>query len=216
MADIVLQQGDQLPLTTSIRYRDMGDGTYAMVRSSLISGTDEEGNIVVPQLSCLTRALVGLTYYEEDVFGGDRYKITYLQAHGDELNNDAIHDFLIKVGARTAYHTILRAATGGNSDFLLYENTIVSANGVKLSTSTRNRQNIKVPTLEAYDTPTVTEVGTLLTSWFLPGGSRGAPVGGGYKGTQWILASDTNYLIRLTNRSGLSIMFSVSIGWSEY
>lgn len=31
MADIVRKQGEALPLTMKIKYKDLGDGTYALV-----------------------------------------------------------------------------------------------------------------------------------------------------------------------------------------
>lgn len=216
MSDIVLRQDDQLPIATRVRYKDMKDGTYALVSAVLVSGKNSsDDNIVTLCVDELTEGLNVTTYYESDVHESRRFKATYLQLHGAELANDATHDFLIKVGTKAAYHVTLRASVGGNSDLLFYESPSVSANGVALASISRNRETLGVAETIVYDTPTVTGVGTIILPWFVPGGSRGSPVGGGWGGTQWLLGPNADYLIRLTNRSGLKIQFSFSLGWSE-
>lgn len=218
MSDIVVPRDGPLSRTINFRYKDMGDGTYALVAAALISGVgcDEDGDILVPCVDEYTRGLVSITHYEVDTHLSRRFKASYLQPHGSELADDATHDFLIRVGALGA-HATFRIAVGGNCELLIYGGTTVSANGAALASISKNREDIGTAQTLLYDGPTVTLAGTLLLSQFVPGGTRGTAVGGGWGESPWILAPNTNYLIRITNRAGGSgIQLSVSLGWSEH
>jgi hypothetical protein len=215
VADIVIAQGGQIPRATKVRYKDMGDETHALMLAALISGMDSDGNILVPLVDTDTKGLIFITHYEMDTHESIRFKASYLQPHGGELANDAVHDFLIEVNASAA-HALLRIAAGGNCDLLLYEATTVSAEGTPLASISKNRATIGTSNTVVYDTPTITGVGTLLLSWFVPGGARGAVAGGDWNETAWILAPNTNYLVRVVNRSGNDIQLALSWGWSEH
>ena len=212
MADITLRQDGQLPIATQVRYRDMGDGTYALVGSTCCE--DADGNPVIPRLDADTGGQIVVSHYEADLHESNRFKASYLQPHGGELANDATHDFLIKVGALSA-HATLRIAVGGDCDFLFYSKTTVSADGAALDSISKNRKNIGVAVMEVYSAPTVTGVGASLLSLFVPAGTKKALSGGDWGETAWILEQNTNYLVRITNRSGAAIQFSFSVGWSE-
>lgn len=217
MTDIVLRQDEQLPIPTQVRYKDMGDGTHALVAVALMSGVscDDGRDILVPCVDESTKGLVAISHYEIDVHQSRRFKASYLQPHGSELANDATHDFLIRVGALGAHATI-RLSVGGNCDLLLYEATTVSANGAVLAAISKNRESLGAAQTLMYDGPTITGVGTLLFSWFATGGTRSALGGGSWGETEWILQANTNYLVRITNRSGNAIQLAVSLGWSEH
>lgn len=218
MADIVLRQDEQLPRVTRTRFKDMGDGTYAPVYATLVSGVDCDGSgsILVPCVDEDTRGLVVVSHFEVDVHQSRRFKASYLQPHGSELADDATHDFLIRVGALGA-HATLRVSVGGNCELLVYEATTVSANGAVLATVSKNREVLGTGQTLMYDGPTVTGAGTLLLSQYVPGGTRGTAAGGGWGESEWVLAPNTNYLVRITNRAGGSgIQLSVGLGWSEH
>jgi hypothetical protein len=215
MADIVLQQDEQLPIPTQVRYKDMRDGTYALVYATLISGEDCNSNGVVFRVDADTSGLVVVSHYETDVHNSNRFKASYLQPHGSELADDAVHDFLIRVGPLCA-HATLRTMVGGNCDLLFYEGTTVSNNGNALDIISKNREVLGTAQTLTYEGPTVTGVGTLLFSWFVLGGTKHALGAGGWGETPWLLAPNTNYMVRITNRSGAAIQLSVSLGWSEH
>jgi len=214
MADIVLRQDGQLPIATQVRYKDMEDGTHALVGSACSECEDIEGNPVTPRVDVATGGQVVVTHYEAEVHQSNRFKASYLQPHGSELADDAAHDFLIKVGALSA-HASLRIAVGGDSDFLFYEGTATSNDGVALDSISKNRVTVGVALTELYDAPTVTVAGTLLLSLFVPAGTKKALSGGDWGETEWLLVPNTNYLVRITNRSGAAIQLSFSLGWSE-
>jgi hypothetical protein len=196
----------------------MGNGTYALVYATLISGVscDGSGTFLVPCVDEDTGGLVSISHYEADVHQSRRFKASYLQPHGGELADDATHDFLVKVGALGA-HATFGIAVGGNCELLIYGGTTVSADGAALASISKNREDVGTAQTIVYDTPTVTGVGTLLLTQYVPGGTRGTAAGGGWSEPEWILAPDTNYLIRITNRAGGSgIQLSISLEWSEH
>ena len=57
MADIVLAQGSSIPQATQTRYRDMGDGTHALVAA--VSGTVATGGLTDNELRAEDVAVVG-------------------------------------------------------------------------------------------------------------------------------------------------------------
>ena len=214
MADIVLRQDGQLPIPTMVRYRDMGDGTYALVKVALVQGEDCDGNLVDLHIDAETRGLVVVSHYETDLHQSERFHVCYLQPHGSELADDAAHDFLIRVGSLDAHANIL-LAVGGDCDASLYEETTVSANGNVLISRSMNRRTLGTAETVMYEGPTVTLAGTELTCVFVPGGSKKALSGGTGNTTEWILERNTNYMVRITNRSGAAIQLSVGLCWSE-
>ena len=71
-----------------------------------------------------------------------------------------------------------------------------------------------------YHTPTVTGTGTAKYSTVIPGGSgvfAGGASGGGpiRSGTEIILKTSTNYLIRLHNQSASAAVASLGLGFYE-
>lgn len=193
MADIVLRQDEQLPLATQVRYRDMEDTTHALVGAAEVQ-----------------------TLYERGLQVSNRFKATYVQPHGGELVDDATHDFLIKVGSLASL-VLPWILTGGGCEVFLYELPTTTGDGNQLDSISKNREVLGVSTTEVYEGPTVTAPGTLLFHLFVPGLSVLIErlYGGGWRESEWILAPNTNYLVRITNRSGAAIQLSVSLGWSD-
>lgn len=83
----------------------------------------------------------------------------------------------------------------------------------------RSAHNTNLPTCYVFYSPTVTDAGpdALVNGRILPGGtSPQTRVGGGIRaGTEWIMASETYYLLRVTNGSGGAISISMVVEWYE-
>jgi len=196
MADIVVRQDGQLPLGTQIRYREMGDATYALVMAAETQ-----------------------TSHESALSASELFKATYVQPHGGELANDASHDFLIVVGANQVLG-LLGVSAAGSCEVSLYEAPVSTANGNLVTLTSKNRSTVGVPETRVYEGPAVAggAEGVQLFHLFVPGMSAlvERSYGGGWNELDWILAPNTDYLVRVTNRSGWAIQLSFSLDWSEH
>lgn len=214
MADIVLRQDGQLPIATQVRYRDMGDGTYALVSVAVAEGLDGIGNPLIPLIDSDLNAQVFVNEYEYALHESQRFKASFVQPHGGELANDASRDFLVKIGALHA-HMRVSLSAGGNCELLIYEEPTTTANGVAVNARSKNRAVLGTRLTAVYRDPTVGAVGTELFHLFTIGGEKKG-TGGDWGDTHWIFERDTDYLIRVTNRSGAGIQFGLGLGWSEH
>lgn len=131
--------------------------------------------------------------------------------------NGANLDIIIKMDAGQIGHMLLVefAMADAPVDIFFYENTVVSADGVPVNVHNHNRVSSIVSAAGIFTGPTVTDVGDLLHSRFIPspaatgGQAAGTMVSG--ENAEWILGSPTAekiYLWRLTNNSGGAIKLS--------
>ena len=129
--------------------------------------------------------------------------------------NNASADVLMKTGA-TAPHMVFDVTAGGNAYIYLYEGTTVSADGTTLAVTNHSRASTRVADLTGFHTPTVSATGTQLDELFIPAGSGPKAGGGGVSfADEYILAVSTNYLIRITNKSGGAADFGVHVEFYE-
>jgi len=165
-----------------------------------------------PTIDSHTRGTVVIDHATYSVHQGLRFKAFYLQPHGSELANDATLDILLKVGSRHI-HAVPRLVTGGDMDLLIYKDTTTSNEGTPIEAVAKNQVDNISSGVTVFSAPTVTAPGTVLLNWFVPGGKKGP--GMAWSEAQWILKCNTNYLFRITNRSGGAIQFGFSLGWME-
>jgi hypothetical protein len=106
--------------------------------------------------------------------------------------------------------------SGAPVDFTLYEDSTVSANGAALTPRNNNRLSATTATMLCYSGPTVTGVGTLLETSFIPSTSSGRTGGEASKiGAEWIFDTATNYLVGITNNDSQAINIGYSFFWYE-
>ena len=109
----------------------------------------------------------------------------------------------------------------GDVDIVFYEGTTTSADGAVLPQFNVNRASTNTSQTVITSGPTVTGVGTVIhTAWVPPtatgtGQSGGGIVGGDSSGEEWLLAPNTKYLVRLTNNSGVAIDLRYEFLWYE-
>jgi hypothetical protein len=133
-------------------------------------------------------------------------------------------DLLIVTGVKGP-HSAFEVSAGGQGNFYLYTGPTYSALGTPATVSNNNQFSSNLPLADIYYSPTITAVGTNLYQTFVPGGtsSGGADkaIGGAGDslargGAEWILATNTVYLVRFTNTSGASINGSLNVGFYHY
>lgn len=132
------------------------------------------------------------------------------------LASAANMDTLIKPGAGTHLRFIGKAS--GPCLVELYEGTQVSADGNAIASVNRNRFAAANPSpVEVFDAPTITDVGTLLIADRI-GQIQGEETAiGGSAGSfeEWILRSDTNYLIRMNNTDTGAIVVTMELDYYD-
>jgi hypothetical protein len=134
-----------------------------------------------------------------------------------------VDDFLIVTPAspEVNFSSVGLKVGEGDVDIQVYEDTTVSAAGSALTELNTNRNSSNTPGTVLTFGPTVTGVGTLIhTDWIPPTATGiGATPGGastiGGKGEEWILKPSSNYMIRITNNSGATIAYQWEMAWYE-
>lgn len=140
-----------------------------------------------------------LTYLHHKIHQGNCFAVSQLT---DDVADDANLDFLLVVGAKEAHITFEGSSEGLAWNFL-YESPTITANGTEVTPRNRNRESSVTSTVTVYSGPSVSAVGTLLFTGLFPGGVGNKTVGGSSsERNEWILASNTTYLGRITNKAG--------------
>ena len=124
--------------------------------------------------------------------------------------NGATIEILIQnVGS---FHVLSTLTAGGESTLQIYEGTTFSVAGSAVTMSNHNRSSAKVFDGTATSTPTVTVAGTQMngTVYVAAGDKHSSGVEHGFD-NEYILAANTNYLIRGTNNSGGAIKMQLTI-----
>jgi len=131
------------------------------------------------------------------------------------LGNNATIEILLQVGALEIH---LREFANASADATLeiFEGPTFSAAGTALPIINKNRRSSIVSTCTATHTPTTSDDGTELDTLYMPGGSGGNASGASASfEVEWLLAANTNYLIRLTNVDGANQSGHLHLEWYE-
>jgi len=126
------------------------------------------------------------------------------------ISNGANMDIRFKTGAKRV-HTGLSIAAAGQCVVSLYEAATISA-GTPLSIYNMNRTSSNSPLSSAFHTPTVGATGSvaLVDGRLIAGGSTvQTRIGGAARiGSEYILKPNTEYLLRITNTSGVAAVIN--------
>jgi len=109
-------------------------------------------------------------------------------------------------------------SSDGPISITVYEDTIVSANGVAVALGNNNRQSTITPMITCYTAPTVTSVGNVMMTDFIgvTGGGAHVTVGeAAADDTEWLLKKGAKYLFRITNTSGSTASVVHKFNWFE-
>lgn len=180
--------------------------------------TEPEGSEGEKFKQDLTDALVIISYPHHEVHAGSMFEVTYKAPDGAPLADDATIAFLLRTGAKFD-HLVFGTNAGGDAELELLEAPTITDDGAALAELNMNRGSVKVAVTVVTLNPTVTvATGTLLFNDFVPGGSGGNAQGGSgavRQGTEWILAPNTAYVIRMTNRAGNAQPGALLAQWYE-
>ncbi len=182
---------------------------------------DENGNLIVSVIvgddsgleqDDISGALVNIPVVHHEVHEGEMYQASFVNL---AVADDATVDLRLVTGAHYC-HFVWDAECGGDGEIQFYEAPTISL-GTQLTVYNMNRPASADNTLDVYHTPTVGAVGTALLHNSVLSGGRGPNASGGSAraNTEWILKPNTEYLLRLYNRSGNSQPASIVVQWYE-
>jgi hypothetical protein len=121
-------------------------------------------------------------------------------------------EILIQTGAQS-FHAKLESSASGDSLVYIFEGTTFSAAGTAVVMTNHNRSSAKVFDGTVTHTPTLSTDGTQLSiTGYLAAGTKHAGGGGDFGfSNEFILAPNTDYLLRVTNISGGVIKIATSV-----
>lgn len=149
------------------------------------------------------------------IHAGNAYMVGYVWNEGAEIADDATAQVLIQPSA--GMHLIFGVASGGDAEIRFYKGTTFSAAGTALSTFNKNEFSSNTSGATITHTPTVTDAGTSFPPQFIFGGTGGNAFGvsdGSYD-SEIVLSPTTDYLVSVTNRSGVAQVIAISLEWYE-
>lgn len=114
------------------------------------------------------------------------------------------------------FRNIIVASDGGPFDMDFYEAPTYSATGSAATPFNNNRNSANTAGLLVYDTPTLTDDGTLLEAILIPGTKQTGALGS-EGSNEWNLKQGEDYMIRVTNNTvgaGTS-RFTINMFWYE-
>ena len=160
-----------------------------------------------------TGAVITIEAAHHEVHEGEMFHAGY----SANVLNGANLDFQLTTGAKEA-HSTWEVFAGGLVTVSLFEGP-ETADGTPVLVYNMHRNSPNTPQGAVVHTPTVTDAGEviLVNGRILPGGtSPTTRVGGGIRaGTEWILAPNTKYLLRVNNGSGGTIAINAVLEWYE-
>lgn len=175
----------------------------------LIELTDENGIALL--LDSVEKAIVSVDSVHHEVHDGEVFECSaYLESIADDENLD----LQITTGARKV-HTSFGAELGGDGTFSFHRSPTTS-DGTPVIAYNMEHSSAAVPISTLVHSPTVSDTGTQIIKFFLPGGSGPQAVGGTTRGNlERILKANTKYLFRLTNISGQAQPGSILLQFYE-
>ena len=158
-----------------------------------------------------TWQLITIGYIHHEIHEGDTYQVSYF---ADDVADSSKIIILLRVGDVPA-HMTYEADAGADATIELLENPTVNDAGTAMTEYNQNRTSANTATVTAFHTPTLVG-GTQLVIQLAPGG-RGPQAGGGSAraDSEWILDSNEDYAIQITNISGQAQPMSVLVEWYE-
>lgn len=131
-------------------------------------------------------------------------------------------EMLVRVPSTHDMHLgVMRTTVGaGDVDVYLFEGPTVTSPGTAVNTVCTNREVAAASEVDIYHTPTTTADGTEIHHQWIHNTGTGTGlsdngVGDSAAGEEWVLAPNTDYLLRITNNSGSTISIWQELLWYE-
>ena len=179
-------------------------------KRAILGGQSGQG---IADVDPVARGLVVMGEIHHMIHRGLMFSASYFT---EGIADDASLNILVVTAADQVAHMRFEVAAGGLAEILLYESVTTSADGTAIAAYNRRRSSLGTAVTAISHTPTVSDLGTRLLQGMLPGGEGGHAVGGvAFSFSEWVLKSDTKYLLRVTNRSGQAQAIGADINFYE-
>ncbi len=175
------------------------DGDIPDVIAGLMTGV-KGMRVYIGPTDLISDLPVVVDFAHHQLHEGELHQYTYGPA---ALANGATIDLRIVVGnleptTRTPHFAVELDATA-ETWLYLYETPTTSANGTQQTVYNRNRNSANAPGTTLWLSPTVSAVGTPLSSWIVGAGNKTG--GNGRDSIEWVLKPNTVYLVRMTAKA---------------
>lgn len=179
-----------------------GQGTgRGPIRLGNTNGTAEAS------IDLVNLALVAMDEIHNNIHRGIMYSTSNVA--NDVANNNSEEILIATSGIAHARVTL---SVSAQCSVAFYEDAVVSASGTRLAAINRNRASSDVSTkVASFRAPTIVSDGTPLYS----GLAMHAPGAHPSLFEEWILASNTSYLLRVTNTSGGTADLAIELDYYE-
>jgi hypothetical protein len=160
----------------------------------------------------IVRGIKTIDTFHQETHAGEAFIISLMQL---AVADDANVDLFIAVGDKELHMTFSGGAAGDAHAFL-YEGSTHTSGGTPVVAYNRYRSSTVTSTATFTAGGVNVPGATAIISQYVPGGSKNQATGGDAgEREEIILAANTNYLARITNKSGGNDDFSMKMSWYE-
>ncbi len=153
------------------------------------------GNNEVADVDPVSKGFILIDTVHERIHAGMMFAADIVDV---ALVSAASLEMLVRTAVGAPVHMRISTNAGGDARIRLFEAPTTTSDGTPLALEDRNRVTDNVATTSAFDSPTVTADGTSLLDAVQPA-SKGASF---EAFGEFVLAADTDYLVRVTNLAG--------------
>ena len=237
MADLNLRQGVSMPEATVTKYRDMGDGTHALViaigpipagaaKIGIVGVEDRAGNPLT--MDDATFALNGIDHGHHEVHAGDAYEVDVIDMDFDKADEINIC-FRTPDTAKWLHMFPLVAATTEATFDILEGPTVTNGTGTDYQPRNRNRNSSKMSAVSSIKAvpiihqvslnATITADGFVVHTEVLgTSKGQGGSTGGTRDTSEIVLRQNTVYAFRIkgNNTGSDNTIAGISLSWYEH
>lgn len=202
MPDTITYEGEKLQTA----------GDYTNGRIPKVALTDATGTAITLDKS---GGLKTVTEFQNAVHDGESFSYSVNQIG---LANNGVVSMLGRTDIKQVHFDGFTVKTStGPFRIQLYEAPTVTEAGTLISTRRRNRANTNVSLMTVYSAPTYSNAGLILDDDLIVETSLGAHENSGVGSVDdgWVLKANTDYLIVMTNISGVALNWSAKFTWHE-
>jgi len=218
MADLILDDHGIEVIRKSGKRNDKGDITLRVeVVASLPAGDNNIGNVDIvslpsANLDTKTNAVSTIVYGHLKVHSGEHYAVRNYAAVAKAGTRDVL---MVTPNTTKWAHMVIGIKTSAAPIVVtLYEATTTSADGSLDGARNRNRNFADNNTTLIYNNPTVTNVGTLLYTYYI---GTGKGVGDEARDVEEIvLKQNTKYLLRMVEQNLGATVVGWTMNWYEH